>query len=160
MQNSTSDIRRLIDLFMEGETSLEQERTLYAYFASNDVLPELEEFRRMFQGFASLDQSADKEKDAPAVERKRVPLPKVAMYAAASVALIAGLFIIAERYEQRQLESLYGGSYMIVNGKRIDDLQALKPEIDRILAYAEQLEQSASISANLQMIEESLIINE
>lgn len=158
MKPNTTDIKRLIDLFMEGETNLEQERTLYSYFAISENVPsELEEYKEMFQGFASIDQSAPKnEQPIARPARKRISLRNI-IYAAASVALIAGIFLIADKQEEKQLESLYAGSYMIIDGKRIDDLQKIKPDIDRILAYAEQMEQSTSISSHLQSIEEGII---
>ena len=71
--------------------------------------------------------------------------------------LTAYNILIADKQEEKQLESLYASSYMIIDGKRIDDLQKIKPDIDRILAYAEQMEQSTSISSHLQSIEEGLI---
>ena len=159
MKPNTTDIKRLIDLFMEGETNLEQERTLYSYFATSEDIPsELEEYKEMFQGFASIDQSAPKnEQPIARPAQKRISLRNIIIYAAASVALIAGIFLIADKQEEKQLESLYAGSYMIIDGKRIDDLQKIKPDIDRILAYAEQMEQSTSISSHLQSIEEGII---
>jgi hypothetical protein len=159
MKPNTTDIKRLIDLFMEGETNLEQERTLYSYFAISENIPsELEVYKEMFQGFASIDQSASKiEQPIARPTQKRISLRNVIIYAAASVALLAGIFLLADKQEEKQLESLYAGSYMIIDGKRIDDLQKIKPDIDRILAYAEQMEQSTSISSHLQSIEEGII---
>lgn len=159
MKPNITDIKRLIDLFMEGETNLEQERTLYSYFATSENVPsELEEYKEMFQGFASIDQSTPKnEQPIARPAQKRISLRNIIIYVAASVALIAGIFLIADKQEEKQLESLYAGSYMIIDGKRIDDLQKIKPDIDRILAYAEQMEQSTSISSHLQSIEEGLI---
>lgn len=159
MKPNTTDIKRLIDLFMEGETNLEQERTLYSYFAISENIPsELEEYKEMFQGFASIDQSVSKiEQPIARPTQKRISLRNVIIYAAASVALLAGIFLLADKQEEKQLESLYAGSYMIIDGKRIDDLQKIKPDIDRILAYAEQMEQSTSISSHLQSIEEGII---
>lgn len=159
MKPTTTDIKQLIDLFMEGETSLEQERTLYSYFATGENIPsELEEYKDMFLGFAAIDQSAAKVEPPIALpERRHISLRTIAIYAAASVALLAGIFVLADKQEEARLESLYAGSYMIVDGKRIDDLQKIKPEIDRILAYAEQMEQSTSISSHLQGIEEYII---
>lgn len=159
MKPNTTDIKRLIDLFMEGETSLEQERTLYSYFATIENVPsELEEYKEMLQGFAAIDKSASKiEQPIARPAQKRISLRTIAIYAAASVALLAGFFVLVDKQEEARLESLYAGSYMIVDGKRIDDLQKIKPEIDRILAYAEQMEQSTSISSHLQSIEEYII---
>lgn len=158
------NIKQLIDLFMEGETSLEQERTLYAYFArGREIAPELEEYRQMFQGFASIAQSAADD-SAVAVSRPKRKSMKLslitAISVAASIALIFGIFFIADKQEEQRLAALYEGSYMIVNGERIDDLQKMKPRIDHILAYAEQMERTTSISDNLQMIEEGIIIEE
>ena len=156
-------IKQLIDLFIEGETSLEQERTLYAYFAQQDIAPELEEYREMFQGFAVIDQSARDKSEVviPRSKRKSMRLPLItAMSVAASIALIFGIFTFADKQEEKRLKQQYEGSYMIVNGERIDDLQKMKPEIERILAYAELMERSTSISDNLQRLEEHIIMEE
>jgi len=44
-------IEALIDLYFEGETTLEQERVLQNYFSGSAVAPQLEMYRAMFNGF-------------------------------------------------------------------------------------------------------------
>jgi hypothetical protein len=147
---SDKDMERLVQLFMEGMTSLEQECRLYAYFSGPDVAPALECYRDMFAGFAAIGQAEGK-------KRRVVSLRRWCVWAAAACVLFAVFYVAADKYEEWHLESLYGGSYMIVNGERIDDLQAMKPEIERILAYTEKLEQRTSISNCLQSIEVNII---
>lgn len=47
-----NEIRKLIKLFMDGETTLEQEATLADYFAGDDIADDLAEYKPMFDYFA------------------------------------------------------------------------------------------------------------
>ena len=53
------DMKRLTERFFEGETTLEEEQTLYAYYKGTDISVELEEYAEVFRDFAAL--SFDKE---------------------------------------------------------------------------------------------------
>ena len=46
-----NDIKRLIERFLEGDTSLQEEKTLYDYFRNAEVAPELLEYKEMFLAF-------------------------------------------------------------------------------------------------------------
>jgi hypothetical protein len=46
-----NDIKRLIERFLEGDTSLQEEKTLYDYFRNAEVGPELLEYKEMFLAF-------------------------------------------------------------------------------------------------------------
>ena len=47
----THDIQVLIERFLEGETSLQEERRLYSYFQNENIAPELQEYKEMFLSF-------------------------------------------------------------------------------------------------------------
>ena len=54
--NKDEKIKQLVDRFMAGETSLDEERALYRYFSAGDVAEELMPLREYFCSFASLSQ--------------------------------------------------------------------------------------------------------
>lgn len=53
-------MKDLVKRFMEGETTLEEERRLYAYFSGDNVDEELLPYRDFFLGLASVNDM-DKE---------------------------------------------------------------------------------------------------
>lgn len=59
------DIHTLVARFLDGETTLEEERKLYAFFQREDVPADLKEYQEMFRGFAALaPQQADEKRTA------------------------------------------------------------------------------------------------
>ena len=65
------------------------------------------------------------------------------MGAAAMLALIVGIAIYSNYHEEQSLARIYGGSYVIENGRRIDDLSAIQDDIERALADSHRIEQHA-----------------
>ncbi|MBQ6161632.1 MAG: hypothetical protein IJK21_03155 [Prevotella sp.] len=57
MMNS-NHIKQLTKKFFDGDTTLEEEQTLYAYFASDDIEPSLMPLRDMFRDLAALHDMA------------------------------------------------------------------------------------------------------
>ena len=54
------DIHRLVERFLDGETSLKEEQQLYEYFAQDDVPGDLKPYCLMFRDLDSLKTSAGK----------------------------------------------------------------------------------------------------
>lgn len=54
--NKDEKIKQLVDRFMAGETSLDEERALYRYFSADNVAEELVPLREYFCSLASLSQ--------------------------------------------------------------------------------------------------------
>ena len=48
------DIHTLVTRFFDGETTLEEERRLYAFFQREDVPNDLREYQEMFWGYAAI----------------------------------------------------------------------------------------------------------
>lgn len=131
-------MQRLVDRFFDGETTIEEESRLYAYFAGNDVADELLPYREIMADFGSLPYE-EKATEVPLKAKRRRLWPVVAAVAASLLVFFgAWQFYRAHTYET--LASLYGGSYIIVDGKRIDDLRQIKPQIERTLAAADAAE--------------------
>ncbi|WP_461186509.1 hypothetical protein, partial [Trueperella pyogenes] len=68
----THDIQVLIERFLEGETSLQEERRLYSYFQNENIAPELQEYKEMFLSFDQL-QFSDSEKEHESVSQNSIP---------------------------------------------------------------------------------------
>ena len=151
------EIKALIERFFEGDTTLAEEQWLYDYFKQTQDLPEeLEAYRDTFLDFdaiALVDSSSNEvgvsaqEISLPVVEQSVMSTPpkyhgwwrQVAGIAAMVAVVIGGVWTY-QNYQDIQLEKMYGGSYMIVDGKRIDDLRQILPQIKRTLTLADAIE--------------------
>jgi hypothetical protein len=49
-----NNIRQLIERFLNAETTLEEEQTLYEYFQDENVADDLKPYREVFQSFAAV----------------------------------------------------------------------------------------------------------
>lgn len=152
------DIEQLIERFLGGETTLAEERKLYAFFAHEEDVPEeLRDYTEFFRDLAVLPQPEAKHKPSmenptatgkpstPPLRHISISLwPRLAAGIAASLILAVGITLGYRSYENDQLARRYGGSYIIVNGQRIDDLRQIKDSIIGTLAEARQVEHSVS----------------
>lgn len=64
---------------------------------------------------------------------------------------------IFSAYSTHQALRLYEGSYMIVDGKRIDDIRQIRPEIERTLSIANSIEASCTTSNAILSAEEEAL---
>lgn len=151
-----NDIKLLVNRFFEGETSLEEEKKLYAFFSSHTQLPEeLESYRDMFAGFDAI--SFDTDTVAAPVRHHR--LRYMFSGIAATLLLCIGIFVAIDIHKDAVLSNNYGGSYMIVNGERIEDLSLIKPEIEKALSQAEDIEQHVDQHSAIQTAEKNVLDN-
>ena len=146
MRNS-DNIKLLTEKFFDGITTLEEEKTLYSYFSGADIEQSLIPLQDMFRDLAALNNSvtADSIPTSVPATAKRPKAKRRSMWTAISAAAAVILLLVIVKsasnwHEEQQLAALYEGSYMIVDGKRIDDLRKLKPEIEKSLSEAEQIE--------------------
>lgn len=147
-----NDIKLLIERFFEGETSLEEEQRLYAFFSSHRSLPEeLESYREMFAGFDAISF-------APRTNVRR-RLLYVLSGVAAAILLAIGIFVAVDIHEDKVLANNYEGSYMIVKGKRITDLSRIKPDIEKALSQAEDIEQNIDAHSVIKNAEQHVLDN-
>lgn len=147
----TEEIKRLVDRFFDGETTVKEERKLYAYFQNAEIPESLQEYREMFLDMAAVDT------EFMAMQTRKPKfkfLPvwsRIAIGTAAMIAIVFGATLFVNHIEENKLANLYGGSYVIVNGQRIDDLRKIKNTINETLSDAEKLENKV---ANLQTIDD------
>jgi len=143
--NQVEDIKILMNRFLEAETTLEEERRLYAYFSQAEVDSSLEPYRAMMQDYAAL--MPVNQAHQPTARRVTLqPWVKwVSGIAALFVLVFAGLWSY-RTYETNKLEEIYGGSYMVVNGERIDNLRQIKRQIEGTLYAAQEVEKLVAAS--------------
>ena len=125
---------RLVRRFFDGETTLAEERRLYRLFSRKGLPQELEKYRPVFAAFGSMQ--ADEGRRA-----RLVPVFRRAVCGvAAAVLLLLGVWTYIDYREDKALARLYGGSYVIENGVRTDDLGRIRGDIEQALADAERVE--------------------
>lgn len=54
MTRTEDEIKRLTERFFEGETTLDEEKVLYAYYSQTNIASELAEYTEVMRGFGSL----------------------------------------------------------------------------------------------------------
>lgn len=83
-----TNIRQLMERFLNAETTLEEEQTLYEYFQGEDVADDLMPYREAFQGFSAVS-GIDKPE-----QKTHTPVWVIALRTVTSMAAIflVGLF--------------------------------------------------------------------
>ena len=139
----TATARELVDRFFLGDTSLAEEQALYAYFAQEDIDPRLASYAPMFRDLAAARLASTPAEAGRQPLRKRRALTWRRIAAAAAVALaVAGGATAALRsyHEEEMLARCYEGSYVIKDGKRIDNLRRIRQQIEQTLRTADAIE--------------------
>lgn len=150
-------INNLVERFLDGETTLAEEKQLYDYFSQNENVDEsLLPYAEYFRDLAVLP-SPQKEEKPRKRPRWTIRWTQWAVGAAAAVLISLGGMWIYTLQEERHLAQLYGGSYMIVDGKRYDNLREIKDDIRQTLADAQQIERQADGQAVIEEAEQEVL---
>ncbi len=131
----------LVGKFLDGSTTIEEERRLYDYFKQKHVASDLECYRGMFMWYDSLE--ADPVENKGSIRRTRI----FASAAAVAMLLLVGAGVIigsAAKTDAYSIERRYAGSYIIRNGEKITDIREILPELQR----ADRLVDSTLMSIN------------
>ena len=98
-----ANIEKLVEKYLNAETTLQEEATLKTYFTSGDVAPHLEEYQLMFGYFAkSKDETYTKTIELTTKKRNFKWLS-----VAASVVLLVSVYLGNQYVEQKKLEQQY-----------------------------------------------------
>lgn len=150
----TKDIERaerLIGKFFDGETTLAEEKWLYRQFGRSDLPEQLRRYCPMFAAFGSLPSDNERKALVVAMFRRAVSAT------AAVLLLVAGIALYSDYHEDRMLARVYGGSYVIENGRRIDDLSRIRENIENTLDEANRIEERLSRSETVQSAEQDVL---
>lgn len=156
------EYNKLISKFFKGTTTLEEEQRIYAFFKTGNVPDELEQYREMFTDFGTLatDCGIINTKNRNSGQQPCRTLRKMWLTVAgmaASIMIIIGSAAIYENMLQRKAEQIYAGSYVIINGQRINDIRQIKPQIEKTLAAAKTIEQHADMGNDIKNAEKELL---
>lgn len=93
-------IEKLIEKYLEGNTSLQEETVLKNYFSKEIVAPHFQEYQPLFNYLVSAkEESCSKTISLPSTKSKT---NRKWMAIAASVALIVSVFVGKQQYEEYQ----------------------------------------------------------
>ena len=148
-EKQVAEAERLIARFFDGDTTLAEEQALYRLFSAEKLPPSLERYRKVFAAFGSMQATPMKKMLVP---HSRT-LWKAVAGVAAAVVLAFGVTAYSDVRERQMLARHYGGSYVIENGQRIDDLTKIRPDIENALEKADQIE--ASVEARRDWAEQT-----
>ncbi|MDR3227584.1 MAG: hypothetical protein LBT56_07940 [Prevotellaceae bacterium] len=142
-------INKLLNLYFDGETTIEQEQELKKYFASTNVAAEHKAYIQLFETFAA-EKSEKYPTHLPKIKtqfvHKKQFIISLLTAVAASVLLLFTVFI--PKVEE---------NYIVINGKRIDDSQlALQTAREKIIKISETIETRMKPVKNINKINESL----
>jgi hypothetical protein len=129
------DITKLVDRFMNGETTLREEQLLYDYFRGENVDESLLPMRDMFMGLADMQISS-----ADGVLNPEVQLPEystakhqhfihqyLSMGIAAAVACLLISSAVIYSYHQQNYCEVY------IYGKKVTDKSVVMEEVDHTM---------------------------
>ena len=139
---------------MAGETSVDEERLLYRYFTTTESIPaSLTTFKDMFRALALFDTRDDvmtemlhqtpENESEKKQSRKSMPFRWIAYTIASAAALILVWLSPVGNPRHSGIDSIYEGSYVMIDNKIIDDQKVLAQKISETLAWAETIEQEA-----------------
>jgi hypothetical protein len=135
-------LSHLISLYFAGETTLKQEREIYAYFSRADIDPAFERYAPLFRDMAAADGMHI------ATAPYRIEWRRFIPRAAAAVALVALIgsssALLYRQHQYNRLVSRYEGSYIIVGGQRTDNIFKIHKQLAHILTEAGRTERQVS----------------
>ena len=116
-------IGKLLDKYMDGTSTLDEEAILSEYFRGKDIPQEWEDYRQLFQ------EIEDMRPQSKAIKR-RMGSPYKWIAIAASLLILAGIgFGVRQYQDQQEQYAIYEGSYIIRDGKKITDIKQILPEL-------------------------------
>lgn len=151
---SDNESRRLVTKLFDGDTTVAEEKELYAYFRRKNIPADLEAERATIMWMASgLD-------DAAVVTMRKQPMLNIVRICAAVAAIIVVSVsaLSIHVWSNRPDYSEYKGSYAIINGKKISDIEKIYPLL--IENEKSVCKTQASIALVTRTIEEQLSLKQ
>ena len=116
-------IGKLLDKYMDGTSTLDEEAILCEYFRGKDIPQEWEDYRQLFQEIEEM-------RPQPQTIKSRMGRPYKWIAIAASLLILVGIGFGVRQYQDLQEQyAIYEGSYIIRDGKKITDIKQILPEL-------------------------------
>lgn len=121
-------IQYLIERFLNGETTLAEEQSLYDYFQRQEVDKEFEQYQEMFRWYANGMPEEVLEKKSKNRKAIAMRMKWAFIGIAASLLILVGVGV--KKYQKLQEEyAIYEGSYIVRDGKKMTDIKEILPEL-------------------------------
>ena len=151
------DINNLLDKYIEGETTVEEERTLRAFFNQEYLPKHLKELAPMFTyieeeriALEALKEINDTSPALTVTNKRKTTLSKALFISAVAAACITGVLLL---FSPAKKNSSGGDSYAWINGKRITDKE-------KVIIFAEKSLEHVSSNENIFIEQMSAIFEE
>ena len=116
-------IGKLLDKYMNGTSTLDEEAILSGYFRGKDIPQEWEDYRQLFQEIENM-------RPQPLTIKRGMGRPYKWIAIAASLLILVGIGFGVRQYQDQQKQyAIYEGSYIIRDGKKITDIKQILPEL-------------------------------
>ena len=134
-------MEELVGRFLDGTTTAEEEKQLYAFFRGNDIPEHLQPYREMFAWFG---QGLEEE-----FATKKDPLPVLPVRAGhrfriwgtiAAVAATVALILLVRPAAETAAFDPFEGSYIVRNGVKITDPALVRAEAEATIRTVEEEE--------------------
>ena len=123
IRNTKEYIGKLLDKYMDGTSTLDEEAILSEYFRGKDIPQEWEDYRQLFQEIEEM-------RPQPQTIKSRMGRPYKWIAIAASLLILVGIgFGVRQYQDQQEQYAIYEGSYIIRDGKKITDIKQILPEL-------------------------------
>lgn len=116
---SDQQARELMDRFLDGSTSLAEEKKLYSYFRRTNIAPDMEQHRDMMRWYAT-----------GMAQKKTLNFSAAWKGAVASAVIIAagmGVGLLKHASTDSAYYAQYEGSYVMINGEKVTNLKKIMP---------------------------------
>lgn len=138
-----SNIQALVERFLEGQTSNDEERELYAWFAENDVPDEWQHLKQMFAWYAAGMPEQNNEQQQTTTPRPTRTHSVWLRWTVGTAAVVAVIVATMLRPES-EITSMYEGSYIVKDGVRYENMALIEEDIEATLQRADALEHRAN----------------
>lgn len=144
------EIAILVEKFLDGKTTNQEEQMLYDWFSANDVSKEWQPLKEMFAWYADgmpeeqieLSEELQPQKRGVSLHRPRRVIRWISV--GVSIAAMVAVVLIATLRPRQSEFNIYEGSYIVEAGVRNDDIASIESEIEAMLKRAENYEQQAN----------------
>lgn len=144
------EIAILVEKFLDGKTTNQEEQMLYDWFSANDVSKEWQPLKEMFAWYADgmpeeqieLSEELQPQKRGVALRRPRRVIRWISV--GVGIAAMVAVVLIATLRTRQSEFNIYEGSYIVEAGVRNDDIASIESEIEAMLLRAEAIENHAN----------------
>lgn len=139
MKTEITHIEELIEKFFEGKTSNREEKKLWSYFSGEDIPDHLKQHKSFFlyygNGFMTEVEGIKQSSMENPLKRGRVKVMTIAVSTVAAVLILAVISPVFYKPSGDRFDP-YEGSYMLVNGEKIYNLELIKQQAKEIQMMA------------------------